>query len=945
MVRCPAYYKNLNYIQSFSEQGYATIQLMQQACMNDEWLRQRVLKLNYLTPPAVRKWYKDMDAWIDEDKSYGYQVNGYDEVTFNKQVLQTILIDFVDDDKYIDYDKTDAVIVTYNSDLNVYQELTTTDDDSQINYDKDGKIVLMEEGKPVPLKDIKDKRITSRDKDLNDKTPTVVRRCQLPYENEAEKKRYTVQTVNEQTAIYDYETTTLNNDNDYVNSAWYVGFDKSKNYYIRPDWINDWRDSEIPSVCRGQTFKASSSGKLESIDLKLDYNGTLESDCGSPLYVQIWNTEQKQVEKTIWNEDDREVQTVKDQDGNTIYEKIAFPQVKTTEGKDMVYEPLAQAEYNPSKMTSFGTVNIQFDKEVELVKGNSYFIALFSPLSEYTHCPRWGGWGRNCFNDEKYPYGHAFFSEDNGRTWIQYGRSDWSVDYRYGMYTPQDYAFRLHIRTRDYIAPQFEDVNDEELFDDADKNHPRYLYLKPILTNPITRFRISVEEQLDPKTAIDYQYSLNGKDWYDIDNGTGGVSFNNPPRLILFRANLWRSLEKGEGGRQLYGHNSPYIYRIELILETNLPTEMYTRTHIWKPEKGDNMLGANLWGRLYAPFVLEPTVDCRAEIIMNTEYTDHFTICGVGDVVDYCEAYDDLNGYVEPLTGKSDSEVAEYLSQNIEILYDLMAKNVYVKPYENKTALYRLSFTPEGANVKIPKKSNDENELQSIPVMDGFYFNNDVAYPIIQCEFQPLGSTSDVTRYSEWIDYTFDYDENVLYFHIDDLDDVRSFMSIPHGDLAVTYQKIFINNLSNTEVGVHKDAETELEEEGLILDYFKEKFVITTEDVQRKKIKLRAEPVDPIREVVLNRDTPNERELFENFNYTVDIKTNELIFENVSDNGTYTSLLNVGDVLEVVYTPNLTASGLAVGFYATRTNKDKQVYIGRSNKEGHVGGCYWEYKA
>ena len=53
--KCKPKYKNLNLIQSFSEQKYATVQLMNQVCSNDEYLRQKVEELNYLTPPSVRK--------------------------------------------------------------------------------------------------------------------------------------------------------------------------------------------------------------------------------------------------------------------------------------------------------------------------------------------------------------------------------------------------------------------------------------------------------------------------------------------------------------------------------------------------------------------------------------------------------------------------------------------------------------------------------------------------------------------------------------------------------------------------------------------------------------------------------------------------------------------------------------------------------------------------
>ncbi len=933
MGKCPANYKNLNYIQSFSEQGYATIQLMQQACMNDEWLRQRVLKLNYLTPPAVRKWYKDMGKWIDTTKSYGHHVNGYDEVIFNNQIVQHLYVDFVDDDDKIDYDKTDAVIVTYYDDRTEIA-LRTNDEEEAVNYDSRGWVYG--ENLSTPTERVYE-------------PPSILRACQLPYENEAEKKRYTTEKVKEVLAEYNYDTGTIDGG---VNSAWYVGFDKSKNYYVRPDWINDWRDSEIPSMCRGQTFKAEASGKLESVDLILDYTGTLESDCGSPLYVQIWNTTEKSVVKTVWNNSKKTTEEVTDGNGNKVYEQVPFPDTTNTG----IYKPLAQAEYNPSKMTAFGTVNIKFDKEVELVKGQSYFIALFSPLSEWKHCPRWGGWGRNCLRDQKYEYGHAFYSEDNGRTWSRFGRNDLSVEYKYGRYSPQDFAFKCHVRTQDKVEREDGTLVLPYQIDDASIDNPRYLYLKPILTNPITHIGLTADDdggsELDYTNygiGITYEYSTTGKkdDWHEIREQGGQLyKLENKSQVLLFRAKLYRNTDSAltttvtdddtDYTVQKYWNSTPKIYNLGLTLYTELPTEMYVRTHMWNPPKGDTMLGASLWGRLYAPFVLEPMVECTAEIITNVEVSTAFTIVNVDEILDYLVLYGFDEEVIDTVTGMNDIQICNYLyNKNPQLIEDLKAKNVYIKPYETLEGLCRLSFTPSDATDMVATVNN-EGEYDD-DILGGLQFQNNVAYPILSCELQPTGSTSDVSRYSEWIDFKFDYDNNILTFDREVLD------SMPQGTLIVSYNEIFIDGLVNEEVGVHTNLETGLEEEGLILDYFKETFNITEAEVESRRVKLRVNPVDPIREVVLNRDTPNEKELFENFDYVLDVNTNEIVFNMTNSNGVYTSIFTVGDVLEVVYTPNLNASGLAVGYYATRTNKDKQVYIGRGDK-GHVSGSYWEYK-
>ena len=75
-----------------------------------------------------------------------------------------------------------------------------------------------------------------------------------------------------------------------INSFWYCGFDKNKPYTVRPDWIKDWKDSEIPSVCRAQTITIPpgiSNGVFESVDLRIENNGVTNSNWGSPLYVQL----------------------------------------------------------------------------------------------------------------------------------------------------------------------------------------------------------------------------------------------------------------------------------------------------------------------------------------------------------------------------------------------------------------------------------------------------------------------------------------------------------------------------------------------------------------------------------------------------------------------------------------------------------------------------------
>ena len=107
----------------------------------------------------------------------------------------------------------------------------------------------------------------------------------------------------------------------------------------------------------------------------------------------------------------------------------------------------------------------------------------------------------------------------------------------------------------------------------------------------------------------------------------------------------------------------------------------------------------------------------------------------------------------------------------------------------------------------------------------------------------------------------------------------------------------------------------------LILDYFKETIQITEEMLTNRRVGLRAPCLDPLRDVYLN-----DKEILEDVDFTVDYNTNELIFPvlNTDDEST---LLNLNDLLEVVYTPSLDDAGISIGYYAKRENIRKQCYI------------------
>lgn len=997
--KCKPSYKNLNTIKSYSEQKYATVQWCQQNCENDEWLRQQVEQLRYLSPPAVRKRF-DISKYLDEKHSYscrGTVAENESQVIFDDSVIDVRHFDFRDLDNQVDKDKTDAVGENYNIDAEV-------DASGIITYNEDGT-VKTGQGQVQMLRYCLPKTV-----DIYEKDP-VYKDFGTMYKKDKKTREI-------------------------INSYWYIAWNKDKPYYIRPDWLKNWKDGGIQSVARAQTFKAEYTGQLTSIDVKLAWNGSKTSDCGSPLYVQIWNTYVEYVDQSTWDSKagkmkykylewdklDEEKKTLytelkrprwdyKDEkvlhksgkwkgkpvqvaikkNGKTVYvDKVERKWYKKKEGKYVRkvrkvhkpghnkiknkdkktyytdrYHPLAETVY-----TKVGETypNITFDMPCMVEKDKYYAIVMFSPLSEWKHCPRWGGWGRNCRHDKAYDYGNAFMSKNNGKTWIIYGKDGRDsitdengnkkvLDYKKGKWTPQDFAFECHVETEKYKDPSKTTKNHY-----SDKEH--YLYLKPIYSNPIKSVGLTSEcfgtEASKYGYWITFEVSTDGEVWNEIKNqGTLSISPDengNQPRVLVVRAKLSRD------PADQYKQQTPYIENITVTLHTELPKEMYARTSYYKP-KTSPMLGANLWGRVFAPFTCEETVTCEAEIIQGTESNRHLSIISVNslDEMLYQMLHDDDEENDDVLDNFKEEKIdivtivnttfgedrAKALTSNPKAL-DILAKyNIYIKPYKSDDglSLYLLSFS---AGVKEKemvltrtKTTEKDTDGQEVEVSWGDYevggiqIDDNVAYPILSLEGitsdSETGATGD--SFSEMIDYTFDYENNILYFSKNVIE-----KELVEETLELKYNKVFISGLTSDEVGSRIDLETGLREDGLILDYFKETVSITEAMVTSRRVGLRVEPTDPIRSVKIYKYDMEEgdepRELYEDYDYTLDLGTNELEFLVNSDDKVST-VLDIGDTLEIVYTPFLTDDSLAVGYFAKRTNVDKQV---------HIKNMYYEYK-
>ena len=377
------------------------------------------------------------------------------------------------------------------------------------------------------------------------------------------------------------------------------------------------------------------------------YSGTVWGSWGSPLIIQLWKTKTKQVKKMSWDKKKRKNTPT----GQT--ENISWP-----DGNP--YNCIAETTFDPNKIQP-GLVSVTFPQPPQLEEGVSYALVFMSPLSNWSHCPRLGGWGRNCANS-KYMQGDAFLSENNGRTWIRYGRNDLKVDYHSGKYTPSDFAFQLNIR--------------QEPNQRVEGDH--FLYLKPIRTNPFSKVTFRCNDSGDAEGSpvkLEYQVSTNGRDWSVVENkqhiftpdATGEY-----PRILFVRVRMW-STQPADGSK------TPAIQEINIDFTCTLPKQMYVRTHFYYP-KVTPMLGATHWGRIFAPALLDPTTDCRIEVIQEKQITDHFIIITAEELDEFTwiEGLDPIK-----ITAEDETVRYQYLIDNPSAIELLREQRVYVLPWED----------------------------------------------------------------------------------------------------------------------------------------------------------------------------------------------------------------------------------------------------------------------
>jgi hypothetical protein len=786
-MTCPEKYKNLG-LSSFGEQKYVTEEMLKQFCMNDAWLKKKVDSLEYLTPPAVRKRFKPIP--IDESKSFGYEIGSDGTIKFDTETYKNYNYDFFNMD-VIDESKTTAVL--------------------RSELDNDNTVT-----KQFAIPTSKNCETTIKKNTTRNYSPWTI------YETD-DQGNIIWEDAN-------LKIPKIKSDDMTCNEHWYIGFDRNRTYETRPNWLKNMMNPEIPGIARAQTFKAKSSGQLNSVVLNLKGS----TNTGMPLIVQIRKTKLE----------------------NGIYVPVntAEPQLASQEVVFWNTDP--------------GVYSVTFDNPATVETGKTYAIVLASPLSHPTNCYWVGGWNKHCHADQ-YEDGDAFYSFNSGYTWIRYGKDDWEtgeeVEYHAGKYAPQDFAFQCHIEERKTTCETVYDTN---------KNY--YVYLKPIFSNPIKSVKLSASDKGDTagnKYSIKYQISPTGgdNDWTDIKSGEW-KNFSVDPNTGEYSHMLFvRAILKTTDNKE-----TPLLQSISLDLNTTLPKEMYIRTHPYSPPL-NGILSADVWGRIYAPFTNEETVEGNVEIIRDYEVMEHFIIIKPSDLINYTHLKEIDENKVK---GKTETAIRKYLTDNPSV----------VKALQENQQIYIIDYF---TSIKL---------------------KNSPAYPLISASLQP--SKSATVYFGEWYDFLTNYTGDTLTFT------ENALSKMDNGALTIKYNPLFLDQLSNEEVGTG---------DGLVLDYFQEDFIITEEEIEKRQISLRATPVDPIRKIIIVKstdydDSEEDIELIEDVDYTVDYTTKVVTFKIVYTDEE-TTMLEPGDHVRVVYTPNLDDSALSIGYHFKRTNTAKQAKV------------------
>lgn len=627
MTNCPKVYKNLQ-CESFASGKKITSQMLRQFCKNDAYLYDQIMQLWDKTDPETRKRFFP-DEYMDISKSFGIdshilnesekQAFGYLEKAYRFSLKKNIV-------KVLDFNTAnDRIILDTETTLK-------ENNDSLLDFDynsDDKKLELVREDSnalnprsflaPVPV----DKEITYKSPDTTTYKITKGKSevlgdekedawCRGPYKNWK------------------------------CNTYWYVGFNHNKNYNIKSAWRKNPDSTDIPTICRAQTFVAENTGKVSTVSLNMKGS----TNTASPCIVEIRTTS-----------------------------KNGYPTQKV----------LARTEkrftHSGNSLEAFS-----FKDKAKIEKGKKYAIVVRSPLSNINHTYRIGGWAHSCFSSVKkqaYYKGDSFLSEDNGKSWIHYGKSD-NFNYANGMHKPIDFGFEVRVRpvkqtgtkqTKTKVTKA--GVTTTIPYKIIEKGD-YYLYLKPIIVNRIKTVTIttSLVGDTDSSFTGDYVWeyfnpeTLNwteltdplttGENYLDFET-TFSKRYNyvklrlkvSVPKDLLYVEDMTNEEIAALGDSDLYktsvkDMSTDKILKVEKILieiHNDAPTDAYLRTLDYTPSQ-DQMLPACIWSNIDADLAIRNNADVEIDIVRGKTATTNVLFYHATDeeLKPYWKDYAQING-------------------------------------------------------------------------------------------------------------------------------------------------------------------------------------------------------------------------------------------------------------------------------------------------------------
>lgn len=659
MTDCPQIYRNVGN-ENFGEQIYVRSDVLHQFCKNDAWLRGQVLKLQADSPPIVRKRFNPVQ--LDLYKSWGCVVASDGTVQFDERNYEGINIDFSKSipnyipvaeenpmgEEMIDTSKSETILQSYVTADNTVDKYVTIPPEVESTID------------------------------------TESTRDYSPFMYETSDGKIV--------------------DSLHCNEFWYVGFDKSRHYETRPNWLNDHLNGEIPSVCRAQTFKAKKTGYL--IGLTLNIKGSMNT--ADPLMVQIRRTTQHA-----------------NSEGKMTYYPVPTWEV-----------PLAHQDVRFTT-TNPGIYTVIFENPAYIEQGKTYAICLLSPLSHWTNCYYLGGWSASCGQDY-YADGEAFYSWNNGHDWIRYGYADKSVAYHEGANAPRDFAFKCHIR------------QDKNVYSTGSYT----CYFQPIYSSPVRKVKISSYRDgnvTDSNTSIEYYVSNDGRTWHKFDKDLTvdfGEDEDNHRHVTLLKAVLTTNTKS----------KAPYLQGLNITLFTDTAKEAYARTVEYAPITS-GMFSARVWNAFNAPYTADVRTSCDVDVIPNVEEHQEIRVINPYDLYFYihlwrndAKMFQKIYNATRNISNVNYEAITRLLAENPSILDTLAENDIFVKGYigENDT------FTVDDNGYQHKMKQMKFIHSPAAPIVDCVYYP--MEYNNENEANQPL---------SEWLDYTVDYETDYITWYDD----------------------------------------------------------------------------------------------------------------------------------------------------------------------------------